>query len=64
MSLPASPPVALSGISMSLLQFNKVVELSKCGEIYESSYMPEFQQWDATAQCDVPLNSIKNMFAF
>ena len=38
--------------------------LSECGEIYESPYNPTFDQWDATAQCDVPLNDIKKIFAF
>ena len=51
-------------ISMSLLQFDKIVVLSECGEIYEAAYDPSFNQWDATAQCNVSLNDIKNMFAF
>ena len=62
-SLPTVPP-PVSGISMSLLQFDKMVVLSECGEIYESAYNPAFQQWDATAQCNVSLNAIKNIFAF
>lgn len=68
MSNPVVPiPVPFnnnSPISMSLLQFDKIVVLSECGEIYGDTYNPEFTQWDATAQCDVPLSAIKNMFAF
>jgi hypothetical protein len=62
------PPVQVEDqplpISMSLLKFDKIVVLSECGEIYESAYDPSFIQWDATAQCNVSLNDIKNMFAF
>jgi hypothetical protein len=63
MSLPNIPP-PVSGISMSLLHFDKIVRLSECGEIYDVSYNPLFVQWDATAQCDVSVNDIKNIFAF
>jgi hypothetical protein len=63
MSLP-TVPLPVSGISMSLLQFDKIVRLSECGEIYDISYNPTFQQWDATAQCNVSLNDITKIFAF
>ena len=63
MSLPSIPP-PVSGISMSLLHFDKIVRLSECGEIYDVSYNPTFVQWDATAQCNVSLEDIKNIFAF
>ena len=64
MSLPSGPSPTAPAISMSLLQFDKTVVLSECGKIYESPYIPTFDQWDATAQCDVPLIDIKKMFAF
>jgi hypothetical protein len=49
---------------MSLLQFDKTVVLSECGKIYLEAYNPAFDDWDATAQCNVSLSDIKNMFAF
>lgn len=64
MSTNPAGPVTVSGLSMSLLQFDKIVVLSQCGYISSGSYNPAFEEWDATAECNVSLDDIKNMFAF
>jgi hypothetical protein len=65
--VPLIPPLAVlapSPITMSLLQFDKTVRLSECGKIFTEIYDPSFNQWDAISQCNVPVNAIRDIFAF
>jgi hypothetical protein len=64
----SNPEVSVSGVNgsiqMSLLAFDKTVNLSVTGQLSLESYDPSFNQWDAVASCDVSLNTLRDMFIF
>ena len=66
-SPPAIPPIVSEEgceIQMSLLAFDKLVRIGECGEVSLTPYNPAFEKWDAVAKCDIPLNYLRDMFAF
>ena len=70
--VPTSIPVpALSeallvagALQMSLVSLDKMVRIDAKGILSSAPYIPAFDTWDAVAQCDVPLETIRSMFVF
>jgi hypothetical protein len=60
------PPIGgeSNQIQISLLAFDKLVRIGVTGEVSSAPYIPAFEKWDAVAKCDIPLNSLRNMFVF
>lgn len=62
---PTIPSTSVAGsIQMSLLALDKLVRIGVSGEVSLTAYNPAFDKWDAVAKCDVPVATIRNMFAF
>lgn len=59
---PATPSVASNKVQMSLLALNKVVNIGTVGIISSGSYDISFNKWNAVANCEIPLNTLRNMF--
>jgi hypothetical protein len=59
---PATPSVGSNNVQMSLLALNKVVNIGTVGIISSGSYDISFNKWDAVANCEIPLNTLRNMF--
>jgi hypothetical protein len=59
---PVTPVVATGKVQMSLLALNKVVNIDTVGIISSGSYDISFNKWDAVANCDISLNTLRSMF--
>jgi hypothetical protein len=59
---PLTPAVAAGKVQMSLLALNKLVNIGAVGIISSGSYDISFNKWDAVANCDISLNSFRDMF--
>ena len=70
--VPTSIPVpalsevllAAGALQMSLVSLDKMVRIDAKGILSSAPYIPAFEKWDAVAQCDVPLETIRSMFVF
>ena len=51
-------------LQMSLVSLDKMVRIDQQGVISSIPYIPAFDTWDAVAQCNVPLETIRSMFVF
>jgi len=49
---------------MSLVSLDKMVRIDTQGALSAAPYNPAFQNWNAVAQCDVPLEEMRGMFVF
>jgi len=56
--------LAAGALQMSLVSLDKMVRIDQLGIISSAPYIPWFITWDAVAQCDVPLETIRSMFVF
>jgi hypothetical protein len=56
--------LAAGALQMSLVSLDKIVRIDQLGITSSSIYNPCFITWDAVAQCDVPLETIRSMFVF
>jgi len=68
---PEIPVPALSdtlieagALQMSLVSLDKMVRIDEQGVLSSTPYNPAFSKWNAVAQCNVPLATIRNMFVF
>jgi hypothetical protein len=51
-------------LQMSLVSLDKMVRIDQQGLLSSELYNPAFERWDAVAQCNVPLETIRSMFVF
>ena len=56
--------LAAGALQMSLVSLDKMVRIDAKGITSSAPYIPAFETWDAVAQCDVPLETIRSMFMF
>jgi hypothetical protein len=59
---PLTQAVDAGKVQISLLALNKLVNIDTVGIISSGSYDISFNKWDAVANCDISLNSLRNMF--
>ena len=62
--LPALSTLPAGALQMSLVSLDKMVRIDQQGVISSIPYIPAFDTWDAVAQCNVPLETIRSMFVF
>ena len=56
--------LAAGALQMSLVSLDKMVRIDQKGVLSSEQYNPCFETWDAVAQCNVPLETIRSMFVF
>jgi len=56
--------LAAGALQMSLVSLDKMVRIDQLGIISSAPYIPAFEKWDAVAQCNVALETIRSMFVF
>jgi len=56
--------IAAGALQLSLVSLDKMVRIDQLGMTSSSIYIPCFITWDAVAQCDVSLETIRSMFVF
>ena len=56
--------LAAGALQMSLVSLDKMVRIDEKGVLSSAPYIPAFETWDAVAQCNVPLETIRSMFVF
>jgi len=64
--VPALSEALLSqgALQLSLISLDKMVRIDQLGVISSAPYNPAFEKWNAVAQCDVELETIRSMFVF
>ena len=55
---------AAGHLQLSLVSLDKMVRIDQLGVLSSIPYNPAFEKWDAVAQCDVHLKTIRSMFVF
>lgn len=64
-TIPIPPVTAGTGaLQLSLISMDKMVRIDTLGTLSSTPYNPEFEKWNAVAQCNVPLEVIRSMFVF
>ena len=51
-------------LQLSLVSLDKMVRIDQQGVLSSAPYAPAFENWNAVAQCDVELETIRSMFVF
>ena len=64
--VPALSEALLSqgALQLSLVSLDKMVRIDQQGVLSSAPYNPAFVNWNAVAQCDVELETIRSMFVF
>ena len=56
--------LAAGALQMSLVSLDKMVRIDQKGVLSSELYNPAFERWNAVAQCNVPVETIRSMFVF
>ena len=56
--------LAAGALQMSLVSLDKMVRIDEKGVLSSELYNPAFVNWNAVAQCNVPLENIRSIFVF
>ena len=62
--IPDLPETPVGALQLSLVFLDKMVRIDQQGILSSEQYNPCFETWDAVAQCDVQLETIRSMFVF